>query len=62
METKKLIINDKIYAYYQIDGNILYFKMLIELLEYKSDSENYLINLIQLIEKKKIYATAYLNV
>ena len=62
METKKLIINDKIYAYYQIDGNILYFKMLIELLEYKSDSENYLINLIQLIEKKKIYVTAYLNI
>lgn len=62
MATKKLIINDKIYAYYETDGNLLYIKVLIQLLDNESDSENYLINLIQLIEKKKFYATAYLNI
>lgn len=62
METKKLVINDKIYAYYEIDGNILYIKMLIQLFDYSHDSEKYLIDLIQLIEKKKFYATAYLNI
>lgn len=62
METKKLVINDKIYAYYEIFGSRLFIKVLIQLFDNPSDSENYLIYLIQLIEKRKFYATAYLNI
>lgn len=63
MAHKELTINGDLYAYYELEGDLLYLKMLIEINEGNShDSENLLIAIIQGIEKTEIKGAAYLNV
>lgn len=62
---KELIINGKVYAKYEIEGSILFLKMIIQIVEGKGkeiQSENLLIHIIQSIENKKLHSVSYLNV
>lgn len=62
MKTKDLIINGIIYAKYEISKNILFIKVLKNLVKNEIDNENVLCNIIQLVEKKKFKLMSYLNI
>lgn len=55
---KKLIINGKEYAKYEIEGDILYLKVLDEM----EPHEDVIISMISIVEKRQFSASAYLNV
>jgi len=58
-----LMINGKIYAFYEIEGDLLYLNMVIEIVKGNSnESENQLMTLISHIENVQFSGMAYLNV
>lgn len=60
---KQLIINNKLYAKYEMEGAVLFLKMIIPIV--KGDerrSEDLLIKIIRSIENVSIHSVAYLNV
>lgn len=60
---KDLVINNVLYANYIIDNQVLYLKIRKNIVrDDKRASEDLLINLISLIERKKIREAAYLNI
>ncbi|NOT36426.1 MAG: hypothetical protein HOP11_03500 [Saprospiraceae bacterium] len=60
---KDLIINGLIYAKYEIDGDTIYIKMIIQVIPESSvASENALIYIIQLIENTIFNKACYLNI
>lgn len=59
---KDLVINNVVYATYLIEDRVLYLKVRKNIIkEDKARSESYLIDLISLIERKKVSYAAYLN-
>ena len=60
---KELIINGIEYAKYEMDGDKIYLKMINRIGEGSPiDSENALIQIIQLVEKRRFKLVGYLNV
>lgn len=60
---KELIINGTLYAHYLIKGNVMWLKMRKDIIPgNKKKSEDYIIELIGLVEKKKIPYVSYLNI
>ena len=62
---KELNINGKTYAKYEMVDTILFLKVIIQIVEGKGNegkSEDLLIHIIQLIEKRMFHQVAYLNV
>lgn len=62
---KELNINGQVYAKYEMDGNMLSLKMIIQIIKGKENirqSEDLLIHIIQLVEDKKFHTVSYLNV
>lgn len=60
---KELVINNVLYAHYLIENKILYLKIRKNIIkDDKKKSEDYLIDLISLIERKKVAYAAYLNI
>ncbi len=63
MIPEELIINGDLYAYYEIEGDHIYLKMLIEVYpEDSKKSEDWLIMVIQGIAQTKFTQASYLNV
>lgn len=60
---KELIINGKVYAKYEIDGTMLSFKMIIQIIKgHPDESEDLLIKIIHSVEDRHITSVSYLNV
>lgn len=64
LETKKLIINDVLYAYYQIDKDLLLLNLQKEIIDKasKKASEHYFYRLIEYIEKRKFNNMVFLSI
>lgn len=62
-DIKTLTINGKEYAKYNIDMNILFIKVLINIVPNNTgESEDYLASLIGLIEEKNFTGLSFLNI
>lgn len=62
-DPKSLIINDVLYAHYIIEGSALYLKIRKNIVKNdKGKSEDLIIEIISLIERKKIPYVSYLNI
>ena len=64
-EVKQLTINGTVYAEYQIIGNAIYFKMMIQIIEGEGNeeaSEDLLLKIIYMVEKVDFEYAGYLNV
>ena len=60
---KELIINGKVYAKYEMDGTMLYLKMIIHMIKGDPiESENLLVKIIHSVEDRHITSVSYLNV
>ena len=60
---KELIINGTLYAHYIIEKEVMWLKVRKDIIPGdKGKSENYLIELISLVERKKIPYVSYLNI
>lgn len=65
MNIKELNINGEVYAKYEMEGSTLFLKMIIQIVEGKDNvikSENLLINIIQLVEKRMFNTVVYLKI
>lgn len=62
-KTKSLVINGVTYAKYEIEGDLIFLKVVKDIvLGNETASEDIIISIIELVEKKKITRSAYLNV
>jgi len=60
---KELVINNVLYAHYLIENQWIYMKIRKNIIkDDKKASENFLVDLISLIERKKVSYVAYLNI
>lgn len=60
---KELVINNVLYAHYLIEDQVIYLKIRKNIIkDDKKKSENFLIDLISLIERKKVSYAAYFNI
>ena len=60
---KELLINGKLYAKYELKGDHVFLKMIIQVFKsHEGDSEDWLISVIQGIEGVKITKASYLNI
>lgn len=60
---KELVINNVLYAHYLMEKGVLFLKPRKDIVKGdKRKSEDFLIQLISLIERKKIPYVAYLNI
>jgi hypothetical protein len=62
---KYLSINNVRYAQYEIEGSTLFMKMIVQIIPgdgNERQSEDLLIHLIQLVEKRNFFTVSHLNV
>lgn len=65
MQINELVINGKTYAKYDMYNTTLFLKMIEQIipgLGNEQQSEDLLIHIIQLVEKKQFHTVSYLNV
>lgn len=60
---KELVINGVLYAHYLIEGKAMWIKVRKDIiLGDGNKSQDFLVELIQLVEKKKLSYVSYLNI